>query len=1056
MKKCKWLGLAVVLSLTTNVQAALLVEESFEYPSTGTNGLWSGTGNTGLNGGTGFASEWFVTDTTGTVGWNIETGTPIWGTLLTSSNWMYRADASGTEEISRPVSADLDGAGDMWFSLLFRADLNTHFAIGGGPFQTDTSQNLSSGPGFGFKNRNYSGAGLAVSLWGNGSNVSSTDSATKLAVADDTTIFLVGHVSFNTGTGGADVYKLYSVGTDLALPAPIATVEADVDESLLDTIAKNTNRQSGFDEIRIGTTFADVIPTSAVFDFNLDPSDNQILRADYPATQATNSIVAEFVNSGTGVQITDLIVSGDSNEFSAVTATPITMNDPSPSNAVLEFAYDATAVTNITQATEGVTTTGSVDVVWTEIGSGISNTNTVSLFGQFRNPVTDFNYDNSLSLGLQYPASAVTNDISVSYVAGRPGHTNVQITAITITNATASGFSSLTAPFTIPDPEPSNSVISIEYDNNVGGLTNKQSATADVIIEWKEEGGTTNYTETIAVSVSYLNLPAGVIQQVFSIPSNVEGFGDGKLQLNNFALATNKWLGANVSQSVNNGYLWVKSGGNNRTTVNLIEGGTRGMDNFGLQDTVVLSNGLYRYDFDFEMSRTPNAENMWGFGAYALIGQDTYDTNSMVNYIEMDLGTGDPVYVEPTTEGSAYVRVHPNGKLISSNIIARTTGSVYLNIQDGEDALFMIQSGGNAEPYIYELTLTRVGDFDPNTDTPNDPNAVLAADFDDISSTNSIVVWMQTDTNQGVDSNGVAIANTWRGSNVIWENQKFRTITSAGSIKATSIVLRRGEVGYDDVGVQDTIALTSGVYDLTLDLDTDDAFQTNTSVASVEFYALSQDATGDVNQVRIKHTPGENPYMVDDNDAAFTLLGKMDYSNAVSGASVALTNMQVLAGQDVAIVFYHREGPDMLIDNVELVRTGDAVLTGYDGWAAGFTGFFDTALESNPDGDGLNNLLEYALNGDPTAGGDDILPTSLTGMDGGTNWFYHVHTERTDDGTLTYNVEIIENLVIGTWTNNSEIVYVGDSATVDNYKSVTNRTDTAEAAEFIRLQVEKN
>ena len=77
-------------------------------------------------------------------------------------------------------------------------------------------------------------------------------------------------------------------------------------------------------------------------------------------------------------------------------------------------------------------------------------------------------------------------------------------------------------------------------------------------------------------------------------------------------------------------------------------------------------------------------------------------------------------------------------------------------------------------------------------------------------------------------------------------------------------------------------------------------------------------------------------------------------------------------------------------------------------------------------------------------------------MDGGTNWFYHVHTERTDDGTLTYNVEIIENLVIGTWTNNSEIVYVGDSATVDNYKSVTNRTDTAEAAEFIRLQVEKN
>ncbi|VGO19649.1 hypothetical protein [Pontiella sulfatireligans] len=1051
-----YLALAAVLAIAGSAEAVLLAYEGFEYPTTST-GLWSGTGNTGLNGGSGFASEWIVTDTTGTPYWNIVSGSPTWGALTVSSNQLSRIETTGTEEMSRPVSADLDGASDLWFSMLWRGGDNAAFAIGGAPFTSDTSTALSSGPGFGFLNRDYNlpvtDKGIRVAVWNDSGAVTASG---DLGLSRGDTVFLVGHISFNTGTAGADVYKLYSVGVDLELANAtlIATLEVDGDESLLDTVAKNTNRNPGMDELRIGTAYADVVAASAEFIFNLLPEDQQVISADFPAVTATNSIQVEYDNHVSGVEITALNLS-DTNAFSVLTATPFTMTDPIPSNALLEFAFDATAVTNITGASEGFNATGSVDIVWTKVGSGVSNTNAVELIGDFNNPLTRFNYDNTLALGLAYPATAVTNDISVSYVAGRPGHTNVQITAINVVNASTNGFSVLTAPFTIPDAEPSNSVIQVTFDNSGGQLENKDSATADILITWQEAGGTTNYTVTSSVSVTYLNLPQGVIQQVFSIPSNVETFGDGKLQLNNFALATNKWIGANLEQKVNDGYLWVKSGGNNRSTVNLIEGGTRGMDNFGPQDTMVLSNGLYRYDFDFEMTRTPNTENMWGFGAYALIGQDAYDTNSMVNYVEFDLGTDNPVYVEPENVGSAYTRVHPNGKLIGSNLIARTTGSVYLNIQDGEDAVFVIQSGGNAEPYIYELTLTRVGDFDPNTDIPNSPDAVLAADFNDIDATNSIVMWVQTDSNQSIDSNGVAIANTWRGSNVIWENQKFRTITGAGTIKASTLVLRRGESGYDDVGVQDTIALTSGVYSLTLDLDVVDTFQTNTSVASVEVYALSQDLTGDVNQVRIKHTPGDNPYLVADGSAAFALLGKVDYSNNVSGEAVSLTDMQVLDDQDVVILFHHREGPDMIVDNVELVRTGDAVLTGYDGWAAGFTGFFDTALESDPDSDGVNNLIEYALNGDPTDPDTSILPDSFTDVDGGSNWLYYVHTERTDDDTLTYTVEAGDNLVYTNW-NVAGISFVGDSETVDSYKSVTNRTDTDVSAEFIRLQVEKD
>ncbi len=56
---------------------------------------------------------------------------------------------------------------------------------------------------------------------------------------------------------------------------------------------------------------------------------------------------------------------------------------------------------------------------------------------------------------------------------------------------------------------------------------------------------------------------------------------------------------------------------------------------------------------------------------------------------------------------------------------------------------------------------------------------------------------------------------------------------------------------------------------------------------------------------------------------------------------------------------------------------------------------------------------------------------------------------------LTYTVEAGTSLVFTNWST-ADIDFVSDSATVDDYKSVTNRTDTDESAEFIRLQVEKN
>jgi hypothetical protein len=73
---------------------------------------------------------------------------------------------------------------------------------------------------------------------------------------------------------------------------------------------------------------------------------------------------------------------------------------------------------------------------------------------------------------------------------------------------------------------------------------------------------------------------------------------------------------------------------------------------------------------------------------------------------------------------------------------------------------------------------------------------------------------------------------------------------------------------------------------------------------------------------------------------------------------------------------------------------------------------------------------------------------------GGENWSYYVHPKRDDPG-LIYSVESCTNLVSGTWATNG-VEFVGESAIMNNYKTVTNRVSMAgKPQQFIRLKVEK-
>lgn len=107
--------------------------------------------------------------------------------------------------------------------------------------------------------------------------------------------------------------------------------------------------------------------------------------------------------------------------------------------------------------------------------------------------------------------------------------------------------------------------------------------------------------------------------------------------------------------------------------------------------------------------------------------------------------------------------------------------------------------------------------------------------------------------------------------------------------------------------------------------------------------------------------------------------------------------------------------------------------------------------------DGLDNLMEYALGGNPTNDdASEVAPVTFTAADGGTNWFYHVHTERTDDPALTVTIGTATNLVnVSSWDEN-DVEQVGAPVISGNFKTVTNRTEATPNAKFIKLQVERN
>jgi len=189
-------------------------------------------------------------------------------------------------------------------------------------------------------------------------------------------------------------------------------------------------------------------------------------------------------------------------------------------------------------------------------------------------------------------------------------------------------------------------------------------------------------------------------------------------------------------------------------------------------------------------------------------------------------------------------------------------------------------------------------------------------------------------------------------------------------------------------------------------------------------------------------------YTANDGDTFQVLDNWGGYSGNLANLNFTGTNLTGGAYIDVST---------LLTDGkVTIVGSGTTPATLYADWATlyGLTGA-NNGLGDNPDGDAFDNLAEYALGGDPTNKNDTgIAPILWLGADGGSNWFYYAHAQRSDsdDRDLTYTVKQDTDLPTATWAGSVDLL--GTNVTGGAFDSVTNRVPSdTESEQFLQLQI---
>ncbi len=132
------------------------------------------------------------------------------------------------------------------------------------------------------------------------------------------------------------------------------------------------------------------------------------------------------------------------------------------------------------------------------------------------------------------------------------------------------------------------------------------------------------------------------------------------------------------------------------------------------------------------------------------------------------------------------------------------------------------------------------------------------------------------------------------------------------------------------------------------------------------------------------------------------------------------------------------------------------IIESYLSWSGGVV---DSAQTSDPDGDGLLNLHEYAFGGDPEmasvvhpASGEKLVPT----VSAGPSVVVVSYLQRVDaaDRALIYQVEGSSTMTAGSWTSVPGTASVGSPSPVhDGFEKVSIEVPDTPESRFYRVKV---
>lgn len=154
-------------------------------------------------------------------------------------------------------------------------------------------------------------------------------------------------------------------------------------------------------------------------------------------------------------------------------------------------------------------------------------------------------------------------------------------------------------------------------------------------------------------------------------------------------------------------------------------------------------------------------------------------------------------------------------------------------------------------------------------------------------------------------------------------------------------------------------------------------------------------------------------------------------------------------------VMYNANVWESSVDNLS-VTSPDAIEppSAYELWKEDY-GISGEAPTDDHDLDGLDNVYEYGLGGDPTNATDQgISPTYSLEESGGTNWLVYVYPRLLDPVGIDYYLELTGNLVASAWTNDG--YFVGGTGSFNGeFNAVTNIISTDPTTTFVRLIIEE-